>query len=268
MSAMAVLAKIRKVKAKLREDNPDLDLDELDALLEQDDSGEDDSDNEEEDEKLAAASAQDSKAVNQFALTADESDKVPELQGKNYVDFKLSKAEWSKIGKMHEVLQSWRNMDRFSDMKDSVNCGLENLEKWYRKTNDTDVYFICLALDPNYKTEYAEHQWDREPFINGMDKLKAKFDSYYKPPVTEHTTGSEPETSAGSVQYGHSWMRAAVKNRRAADYAKALECKEEEDCLLIVSELLRGDPAPTLVSHAWSKITELSWTSPAPQIFA
>ncbi|KAJ7809881.1 hypothetical protein B0H13DRAFT_2384954 [Mycena leptocephala] len=37
---------------------------------------------------------------------------------------------------------------------------------------------------------------------------------------------------------------------------KALECKEEEDCLLIVSEL--GDPAPTLVgkhaSHAWSKV--------------
>ncbi|KAJ7847401.1 hypothetical protein B0H13DRAFT_2362514 [Mycena leptocephala] len=46
---------------------------------------------------------------------------------------------------------------------------------------------------------------------------------------------------------------------------KALECKEEEDCLLIVSELLRGDPALTLVgkhvSHAWSKITGLSWTS-------
>jgi hypothetical protein len=57
MSAKAVLAKIRKVKAKLREDNPDLDLDELDALLEQDDSGEDDSDDEEEDEKLAAGDA-------------------------------------------------------------------------------------------------------------------------------------------------------------------------------------------------------------------
>jgi hypothetical protein len=29
-------------------------------------------------------------------------------------------------------------------------------------------------LDPNYKTEYAEHQWDPEPFIDGMSKLKAK----------------------------------------------------------------------------------------------
>lgn len=28
------------------------------------------------------------------------------------------------------------------------------------------------------------------------------------------------EPAAGSVQYVHSWMGAAVKNRRAADYAK------------------------------------------------
>ncbi|KAJ7879330.1 hypothetical protein B0H13DRAFT_2346152 [Mycena leptocephala] len=53
---------------------------------------------------------------------------------------------------------------------------------------------------------------------------------------------------------------------------KALDCEEEEFCLLIVSELLRGDPATTLVnkhvSHLWSKITELSWITPAPLIFA
>jgi len=52
---------------------------------------------------------------------------------------------------------------------------------------------------------------------------------------------------------------------------KALDC-EEDIRLLIVSELLRGDPAQTLVnkhaSHVWSKIMELSWTSPAPPIFA
>ncbi|KAH8825763.1 armadillo-type protein [Flagelloscypha sp. PMI_526] len=52
---------------------------------------------------------------------------------------------------------------------------------------------------------------------------------------------------------------------------KALDC-EEDIRLLIVSELLRGDPAQTLVnkhaSHVWSKIMELSWTPPAPPIFA
>ncbi|KAJ7074601.1 hypothetical protein C8F01DRAFT_1274072 [Mycena amicta] len=53
---------------------------------------------------------------------------------------------------------------------------------------------------------------------------------------------------------------------------KALDCEEEEVRLLIVSELLMGDPAHTLVnkhaSHVWSKIMELSWTPPAPPIFA
>ncbi|KAJ7595415.1 ARM repeat-containing protein [Mycena floridula] len=52
---------------------------------------------------------------------------------------------------------------------------------------------------------------------------------------------------------------------------KALDC-EEDIRLLIVSELLHGDPAQTLVnkhaSHVWSKIMELSWTPPAPPIFA
>ncbi|OSD00873.1 ARM repeat-containing protein [Trametes coccinea BRFM310] len=52
---------------------------------------------------------------------------------------------------------------------------------------------------------------------------------------------------------------------------KALDC-EEDVRILIVTELLLGDPAQTLVnkhaSHVWSKIMELTWTPPAPPIFA
>ncbi|KAG8897964.1 hypothetical protein FRB99_007766 [Tulasnella sp. 403] len=52
---------------------------------------------------------------------------------------------------------------------------------------------------------------------------------------------------------------------------KALEC-EEEIRLLVLSELLLGDPAVTLInkhaSHVWSRIMELTWTPPAPPIFA
>ncbi|KAJ6599600.1 hypothetical protein B0H10DRAFT_720541 [Mycena sp. CBHHK59/15] len=84
---------------------------------------------------------------------------------------------WRTLPLLEFLQQSWRNMaatDKFADMRDSINCGLENLEKWYRKTNDSDVYFICLALDPNYKTEYAEHQWAPDAFIDGMTKFKAK----------------------------------------------------------------------------------------------
>ncbi|KAJ6487130.1 hypothetical protein C8R47DRAFT_1196475 [Mycena vitilis] len=44
-------------------------------------------------------------AVNQFPVTADKCDEVPDLQGKSYADFKLSKIDWVKIRKMHEVLR-------------------------------------------------------------------------------------------------------------------------------------------------------------------
>ncbi|KAJ7453409.1 hypothetical protein FB451DRAFT_1185218 [Mycena latifolia] len=88
------------------------------------------------------------KAVNQFANSADESDEVPGLDGKCYMDFKLGKSDWLKIQKMHEVLQCWINMaalPKFADMAPSIEAGLENIAKWYRKTDDTDVYFICLG---------------------------------------------------------------------------------------------------------------------------
>ncbi|KIJ54299.1 hypothetical protein M422DRAFT_241548 [Sphaerobolus stellatus SS14] len=52
---------------------------------------------------------------------------------------------------------------------------------------------------------------------------------------------------------------------------KALDC-EEDIRLMVVSELLLGDPSSTLLNkhsaHVWSKIMELTWTPPAPPIFA
>lgn len=43
--------------------------------------------------------------VNRFTLTADDSEEVPDLQGKTYAAFKLSTAEWEKMSLMRDVLQ-------------------------------------------------------------------------------------------------------------------------------------------------------------------
>ena len=43
---------------------------------------------------------------------------------------------------------------RFSEIFDAIHAGLVNLEKWYRKTNDTDAYFICLGRR-TYRTQSA-----------------------------------------------------------------------------------------------------------------
>ncbi|KAJ7861151.1 hypothetical protein B0H13DRAFT_2355218 [Mycena leptocephala] len=89
---------------------------------------------------------------------------------------------------LEALAATWGNMaatEKFEDMRDSINAGLENLEKWYGKTDDTDVYFICLALDPNIKTAYAEESWNSFAFSEGLERLEAVFDSYYIAPTSE-----------------------------------------------------------------------------------
>lgn len=34
---------------------------------------------------------------------------------------------------------------KFSPVQDAIKMGLEKLKKWYRSTDDTDAYFICLG---------------------------------------------------------------------------------------------------------------------------
>jgi hypothetical protein len=46
------------------------------------------------------------------------------------------------------LLQSWENMaelPKFSEVEHAIRKGLENINKWYRKVNNTDAYFICLG---------------------------------------------------------------------------------------------------------------------------
>ncbi|KAJ7445617.1 hypothetical protein FB451DRAFT_1189033 [Mycena latifolia] len=186
MSAKAVLAKVKKMKARLLKDNPDLDLDELNESLQDDEAEKDE--NEADANEFAAGDAvgkglalinqirKSPQAQAYFAKTCKTLEipalqligwirtrwaslyafldrilllqKVPDLDGKCYMDFKLGKSDWLKIQKMHEVLQCWIDMaalPKFADMAPSIEAGLENIAKWYRKTDDTDVYFICLG---------------------------------------------------------------------------------------------------------------------------
>jgi hypothetical protein len=57
-------------------------------------------------------------------------------------------AVWRTIPVLEFLQQSWENMAgtaKFSELQDAIEAGLENLRKWYRRTDDTDVYFICLG---------------------------------------------------------------------------------------------------------------------------
>ncbi|OJA10178.1 hypothetical protein AZE42_01837 [Rhizopogon vesiculosus] len=63
---------------------------------------------------------------------------------------------WRAIPVLEFLQQSWQNMaadEKFSSIAYGLQADLENFGKWSRKTDETDVYFICLVLDPNYKLE-------------------------------------------------------------------------------------------------------------------
>ncbi|KAG2132718.1 uncharacterized protein EDB93DRAFT_1309292, partial [Suillus bovinus] len=108
-----------------------------------------------------------------------------------YNDFKLGWSDWRHLRLVHQVLKepataqqtfssakhptAWQMIptleclaDRWQEMAnniqyapiaDAIKQGLKNVNKYYKKTSDSDVYFICLVLDPNYKLAYVEERW-------------------------------------------------------------------------------------------------------------
>ncbi|KAG2073688.1 hypothetical protein BDR04DRAFT_1010387 [Suillus decipiens] len=77
--------------------------------------------------------------VNCFICLADDSEEVPKLKKRQYLDFKLTQSDWTWLSLLHEALQ-------FSSITYTLEAGLKNLKKWSQKTDDTDVYFICLGM--------------------------------------------------------------------------------------------------------------------------
>ncbi|KAG1767593.1 hypothetical protein EV702DRAFT_1282555 [Suillus placidus] len=151
--------------------------------------------------------------VNLFVKLADDSEDIPSLKGKRYyADFHLNKKDWEKMKLVHKVLQSRENMaalPQFSQVHDTIHKGLNNFAKWYNKAKVPNTYFICLALNPNVKVAYSEHQWDGELF---------KFDEYYTiPPISAPVDADIEQAPPGQAQYGCSWVLAAVQARQASD---------------------------------------------------
>ena len=55
---------------------------------------------------------------------------------------------WQTIPVLEFLQQTWDSMAntlRFHELMNIIYGGLENLQKWYNKTDDTDMYFICLG---------------------------------------------------------------------------------------------------------------------------
>ena len=94
---------------------------------------------------------------------------------------------------MLELLMSeWEDLledPEYHPVHDALRAGIALLEKYYRRADDTDAYFIahgqliysfcrlsyCLiVLDPVVKLDYLNITWDKQYLECGMDQLKAK----------------------------------------------------------------------------------------------
>ncbi|KIM73291.1 hypothetical protein PILCRDRAFT_15382 [Piloderma croceum F 1598] len=76
------------------------------------------------------------------------------------------------------TLETLANTPKFVPVKKGIEKGLEKLHKWYMATDQTDIYFICLALEPSVKLEYAKQKWDKLSYDNGIATLEKAFDTY------------------------------------------------------------------------------------------
>ncbi|KAM5541078.1 hypothetical protein V8D89_005389 [Ganoderma adspersum] len=51
---------------------------------------------------------------------------------------------------------------KYAIYHDALRAGLDKLNKYYKKLDNTNVYILALLLHPYYKLNYIEHQWGSE----------------------------------------------------------------------------------------------------------
>jgi hypothetical protein len=51
---------------------------------------------------------------------------------------------------------------RYQSLWPAVEAGLNNIRKWYKRMDDTDVYILAMALNPVIKFAYIRTAWDPE----------------------------------------------------------------------------------------------------------
>ncbi|KAJ6522148.1 hypothetical protein B0H19DRAFT_1277472 [Mycena capillaripes] len=169
LSAKAVLAKAKKLRKKFKAENPDMDDGELDALLAAAEGDEDDGYEDVDEYGEDGPAPKD--AVGKALALVKQIRVSPQAQA-FFKKISSNPTVWRTLPLLEALAETLGNMaatTKFEDMRDSINAGLENLEKWYGKTDDIDVYLFCLALDPNIKTAYAEESWNSVAFAEGLE---------------------------------------------------------------------------------------------------
>ncbi|KAG2031016.1 ribonuclease H-like domain-containing protein [Suillus americanus] len=145
---------------------------------------------------------------------------------------------WKTIPTLECLAIQWRSMAddlQYLPIADVIEAGLKNVDKYFKKTSQSDMYSICLVLDPNYKLAYVEGRWDFEDVADGRARLGAMFDDYYTPPSQMPTTKEQSALPmrAASVckNYGDDWMCEAIRTHKTSDHLTHNPHQELNMCL-------------------------------------
>ncbi|KAG1800104.1 uncharacterized protein BJ212DRAFT_1488071 [Suillus subaureus] len=90
------------------------------------------------------------------------------------------------------------NDPEYTSIADVIQKGLKNVEKYYEKTSDSDVYFICLVLDPNFKLAYVETYWTGVKVTSG----RAHFQAVAPPLPCATQQAAVPPKASQVIWYG------------------------------------------------------------------
>ncbi|KIL66524.1 hypothetical protein M378DRAFT_75115 [Amanita muscaria Koide BX008] len=140
----------------------------------------------------------------------------------------------------------------YAPVSAALKKGLEKINKWHQVVETTNMYFICLALDPCVKLEYCRNQWDSGKFSKGERAFQNVFDIYagcyqvHKPAGTKSSMVPAPMPQ-GTKGYGMSFLQKAIQAKQSASQPILNPHQELVDYLAAPLE----DITTTDIVHWW-----------------
>lgn len=78
------------------------------------------------------------------------------------------------IPTLEQMITTWDqriHLAKYAPVKAGLEKGVKNLQKWYRNTDDTDIYFMNILLDPRFKLAYFQAKWESRYVDDARKKL-------------------------------------------------------------------------------------------------
>jgi hypothetical protein len=98
-----------------------------------------------------------------------------------------------------------------------INSGWSKLVKYYAKTSDSPAYVAALVLNPAYKWEYIEKNWEQTWIQGARESVAGLWKSKYRPSTVPSHQIDTPSNAASSKFY--QWKQGKHASRYILTWA-------------------------------------------------